>query len=177
MSHVLLLHGIDSTPQDNWFPWLRTELENQGHTVTAPHLPTHNDLQPEEWISQVAKKPDIIIAHSLGCVVALKLLEKWSMDKAILVAPVWGPSDHQYTHIVDRFVSQDFDFDLIRENCSKIHILHGNDDPYTPLEQVERLAKELGTDIEIVERGRHLNADAGYEAFPRIVEFLDSKSL
>lgn len=51
---VLFLHGSFSTPEDAWWPWLKTELEKLGNKVLASEFPVDKwadvgDLAPDQY--------------------------------------------------------------------------------------------------------------------------------
>ncbi|MDQ5953593.1 MAG: hypothetical protein QG647_328, partial [Patescibacteria group bacterium] len=39
LKKAVLFHGTDSKPDDYWFPWLKSYLENNGYEVYVPLLP------------------------------------------------------------------------------------------------------------------------------------------
>lgn len=36
MSNAIIIHGAYGAPQENWFPWMRSQLEQIGYTVYVP---------------------------------------------------------------------------------------------------------------------------------------------
>lgn len=72
MSNIFIIHGVDGTPEANWFPWLKTELEKHGHRVIVPQFPTPEGQTLENWLAVLKNyeefiTPDsIFTGHSLG---------------------------------------------------------------------------------------------------------------
>ncbi|MBS3903353.1 MAG: class I tRNA ligase family protein [Anaplasmataceae bacterium] len=90
----IFLHGYLASPQYNFWPWLKKELEFRGGEVVAPKLPNAGSLEIDKKVDHVLKtchftKDTVLVAHSLGCVVALKLLTKIKtpIEKVVLIAP------------------------------------------------------------------------------------------
>lgn len=71
MIHIFILHGTGSTPQSNWFPWLRESLQKQGHAVYVPRFPTPGGQSLENWLKVLSPEDErlegaILIGHSLA---------------------------------------------------------------------------------------------------------------
>jgi len=49
------LHGFGGRPDTNWFPWLKDQLENQGHEVFIPALPQPDHIALDEKVDFVLK--------------------------------------------------------------------------------------------------------------------------
>ncbi|MBX4187106.1 MAG: leucine--tRNA ligase [Candidatus Doudnabacteria bacterium] len=95
----LILHGYTGLPGKNFIPWLKKELEDKGYAVQSPELPNSDDPKEIEQVEYVLKNSHIgpntiIIGHSLGCVVAQKVLVKHGkpVRGLILVAPAIDPA-------------------------------------------------------------------------------------
>ena len=80
---VVVLHGAHGGPDTNWFPWLHAELENQGVEVVRPRFPTPQDQSLEAWfeaydraVASLLPAPTILVGHSLGAAMALRLVER-----------------------------------------------------------------------------------------------------
>lgn len=43
-SKVVIVHGSQATPEDNWFPWRAAALRSDGVRVIAPKFPTPKGL-------------------------------------------------------------------------------------------------------------------------------------
>ena len=47
MKTALILHAWYSKPNDNWYPWLKKQLEGKGYEVYIPDLPTMGTNLPD----------------------------------------------------------------------------------------------------------------------------------
>jgi predicted alpha/beta hydrolase family esterase len=175
MANVLIFHGTEGYPEENWFPWMKTELESKGHTVFVPQFPSPPIVPAKlgEWFDvleeyrQYIDSETIIIGHSLGGVFTLRVLEQ-------LIAPintacfVGTPVGIKPITFYDRDVSFsgfDFNWDAIKRNAQHFIAFQSDDDPYVGLANGEELAARLGVDLSFVPNSGHFNAKAGYTRF------------
>ena len=96
MINFLLLHGWYGDSQENWFPWMKSQLENEGHTVFAPDLPDPIHPTPEAWQAVLDEfkedmKDGIVIGHSLGAPTAIRCITQNNLPirHLIFVAPTF----------------------------------------------------------------------------------------
>ena len=82
MKQALILHGTDATPANNWFTWLKEQLEQDSYKVWLPQLPNSDKPNTETYNKFLLSNPDfefdeetIIVGHSSGAVEALSLLQ------------------------------------------------------------------------------------------------------
>lgn len=40
MKNAIIIHGTEGYPEENWFPWLKNELELIGYNVIVPQFPS-----------------------------------------------------------------------------------------------------------------------------------------
>lgn len=179
---VFIFHGTLGSPEGNWFPWLKSVLEEKNWDVFVPRLPTPDQSQ-KKWemalLEQIIKprETDIIIAHSSGATFALRLLEKewlYHPKKVILVSGLIDKiGNAEYDILNAPFIDKPFDWKTIKKCCSKrVTVLHGDNDPYVPIEQAEEVAKNLEVPLQIIKNGGHLNAESGYTEFSEILDFI-----
>lgn len=168
MKNVLILHGKGATPDDNWFPWLKTELEDRGYKVWVPQLP--NADQPDEKAynemllgSDFEFEDAVLIGHSAGAVAALKLLphlpDTVRVKRTILVGGFTDKlaQDPEWADLKGLF-HRPFDFDGITSHCPEFIIFHSEDDPLCPIEQAEYLHEKLpGEFVRFTNRGHFSN--------------------
>lgn len=105
----LILHGSFGSPEENWFPWLKLKLEEEGYRVYLPRLPVNDfeSFKPENeliqnlksWlytvhpiVEEIIESADdlTIIAHSISPAFVLSLMQaetELKIKKLIAVAP------------------------------------------------------------------------------------------
>ncbi len=97
--NYLLLHGFTGRADKNFIPWLKERLEAKGYTVQAPQLPNTDSPTEDDQVGYVIDsctidENTVIVGHSLGGSVAMKVLEKINRPIAglVLVAPAVEPA-------------------------------------------------------------------------------------
>lgn len=174
MATAFIFHGLGGSPQANWFPWLKAELEAAGLEVIVPAFPNPDAPTLQAWMDHfvqyehLVNDESIIIGHSLGGAFALRLLERRDtpIRAAFLVASVYGPMGNELDPRVSTFNAPLYAWSKIHRAAKEFHIIHSNDDPRIPLQQAEKAAARTGTHVEMIEGGKHLNAAAGFTEFP-----------
>src|SRR5579862_4565177 len=80
--NAFIFHGTAGSPEGNWFPWLKHELEAKGIAATVPRFPTPEGESLEAWFEvldtqeQKITKNSLLIGHSKGGMFLLKVLER-----------------------------------------------------------------------------------------------------
>ena len=179
MATVFIIHGSYGSPEENWIPWLKAELEKLNFQVFAPRFPTPKSQNLESWnhvfgnYKTHLSKDAILVGHSIGCAFILNLLEKYDVkvSMSFLVAGFIGKIGNDYYDVINKtFTERDFDWDKIKKNCGKFLIYHSHDDPYIPFLKAEELASELDCTLKIVDGAGHFNTKSGYNKFEILLQ-------
>lgn len=179
MKKVFLFHGSFGSPKENWFPWLKKELQNSGFEVFAPRFPTPKGQSLESWkkvFKEFLPKVDeesIFVGHSVRGAFALHLLEKSNkkISACFFVASFAELlSQKKFDDMNKSFVMHDFNWEKIKRNCQHFEVLHSNNDPYVPISCAEKIAKNLEVKVQVVKDAGHFNSEAGYEKFPKLLK-------
>lgn len=181
MRNAFLVHGAYGNPEENWFPWLKGELETKNYTVIAPLFPTPEAQNYDTWMEVMAShfseldSETILIGHSIGATFALCILEQLDIQikQTVLVSGFLGLLDNeQFDNINHTISARDFNWEKIRLNSKSFSVLHGDNDPYVPLEKATELAEQLAVESVIIPGGGHLNSDAGFVEFSSLLNTL-----
>jgi predicted alpha/beta hydrolase family esterase len=182
MKRAIILHGTDAGPDWNWFPWLQAKLEAEGYEVWVPLLPENHTPNREVYADFLLGSgfdfaDAIVVGHSSGAVEVLNILDDERFPKLKLAALVgaWAggkpegfDSNEQFENL---FPIGGFKFAGMKQKADNIAFLHGDDDPYCPLEQAQYLAEQLDASITIVPGGKHLGK--AYPELPELWEIVE----
>jgi len=177
MKKTLILHAWFQTPESNWYPWLKGELEQRGYEVWVPELPIMPTDQPDmEAMLKFVMERDfvdadtVVIGHSLGSVLALRLAERIAFRKGILLA-VWDFNDLTPEHA--SFWPNMIDHAKIKENVKEWIFPISDNDPYvTPAIAKEVAGRVNGRVVEMGKRGHFLTKEDGVSEVREILEFV-----
>lgn len=175
---IFIFHGTEGYPEENWFPWMKKELEQKGYKVFVPQFPSPPIVPAkiEEWLD-VLKNYDkyidenaILIGHSLGGVFTLRILEKLghSVMAAFFIGTPIGIRPIANYDRDNSFSGFTFDWKNIKKKARYFGVFQSDDDPYVGLENGKELAKNLGVELAFVPNAGHFNKTAGYVKFEKL---------
>lgn len=169
-----ILHGLGGNPQENWFHWLKLELEKRGYLAVVPQLPDPDFPHVGKWLTAfqaVVREhgKGIVVGHSLGGVLAAHyLLNGGDAPKIILVATPFNKL--KLIPTIDEFM---IDFSPLKEivesrlKDTEFVVFQSNDDPYVPESHGKSWAKLLHAEYRLLPYRGHLNE----VDFPEILEY------
>jgi hypothetical protein len=176
MKNAFIIHGTNGYPEEGWFPWLKKELEGDGYQVFVPQFSTPKNQTPEHWFATLQSyefdEETILIGHSCGGAFLLRVLEslKTKVKAAVFVAASVGIKPIKYYEVDRPFVGEPFDWEKIRNSAKHFFVFHSEDDPFICVENGEKIAKEIGTELIRLKDAGHFNAKAGYTKFELLIE-------
>lgn len=182
---VFIVHGWDGYPEEGWFPWLKTELEKHGFTVTVPQLPKPEEPRINNWVptlKQVVGAPDketYFVGHSMGCQTIARYLESLppavEIGGAIFVAGFFKrltnlESDDLVKNVVKEWLETPLDLYKVKQHLKNSVAIFSDDDKYVPLDNQEEYKNILSSKI-IVEHGKgHFSGSTGTTKLPIVLE-------
>ena len=186
LKKAVLFHGTDSNPDDFWFPWLQSYLEQKGYKVYAPLLP-NNHMPNKNTYDDFLKNSgwdfsdNLLIGLSSGATTILNLLQsEWFPKvKACVLAGTF--LNEKLTKDADWVIKGQFDnlfLDSYRPNimlkkCTKFYFVHGSNDPYCDINDAKELSGKLNGTFITIKNGHHLGKTSGLLDLPQLIKALE----
>ena len=187
MKRVFIIHGWGSNPKDDWFPWIKKELESKGFKVEIPVMPNTDEPKVNEWVGflkKIVKNPDkdtYFIGHSIGCQTILRYLE--NLDKKIKIGGCifvagWfnlipEPIEEEGgTEIARPWIETSMDFKKITSHTDKFLAIFSDNDPVVPLTDNKLFKERLKAKIIIEHNKGHFNKSDGVKEMKIVVDEL-----
>jgi predicted alpha/beta hydrolase family esterase len=141
MKRVIIVHRWAGGPNDDWRPWLKSELEKMGYDVLVPNMPDTEVPTIEKWVnklSEVVGTPDsetYFVGHSIGCQTILRYLETIDIKVggALFVAGWFNLEnleDEEVAEIARPWIEIPIDIQKVQSVLPKSILLISKDDPY-----------------------------------------------
>lgn len=172
--HLVILHGYNGSPTKHWFGWLTEALSADGVTADVPELPDAGAPEPAAWDAAIgaalagADDRTVVVAHSLGCVAALRVLgrEPRPLGGLVLVAPFAEklPSLPD----VDAFVDDLPHLPSAVQDVAHRLVVRSDNDDAVPAAMSDRLAAELDAEVVVVPGTGHLTESDGVVELPQV---------
>jgi len=183
--NALILHGTNGNSKENWFDWLKVELEKKNWKVWVPNLPRADKPNIDRYNEFIFANKDwqfsddsILIGHSSGSVAILGLLQALPKNVTVDTCYLIGSFRNNLGRddLKDLFLKP-FDFDLIKKKAKRFVFIHSEDDPYCPLEHAEFLSKKLNGQLIVKKGQKHFSigtAGEKYKKFPYLLKLIEN---
>ncbi len=164
---------------ENWFVYLKKELEKLGITVVAKDFPDPMLAREKYWLPFLKNKlhadeNTIIIGHSSGAIAAMRYAEKNKILGSVLVAPYHTDLDDD-SEKESGYFNRPWDWEAIKKNQKFIIQFNSTDDPWIPIVEARFVHKKLNTDYhEYTDQG-HFGGDREKPTFPELLEAFKKK--
>jgi len=176
MKQALILPGWYQKPTDNWYPWLKQALEKKGYQAYLPDLLTNHTDSPslKRFLTVIGKlititPQTVIIGHSLGCLTAMRLAEKYKYKQMFLIAG-WDFNDLTYEHRL--FWKTPLNHKKIQKNVKQIYCITSDNDPYMTAFQVEEMSKRLKAKFILIKGAGHFGKDDKITRLPSLLKLV-----
>ncbi len=182
---ALILHSTNSSPGNDWLPWLRKQLEAAGYKVFAPLLPDNKIpnrhtydtfLQNSGWDFS----DNLIVGHSSGATTALNLLSSdWFPNASTVILAgtflnqrLTKDADWVLPGQFDNLFLDSYDASAIKKRAAAFYFVHGSNDPYCDIDDARKMCEELGGTFIVIPNGHHLGSSSELTELPQLEEKL-----
>ena len=183
MKRVVILHGNgNSHSTDNWYPYIKSALEDKGIKCVTPDLPDNILARKKYWFpyfTDVLKlgPNDIVIGASSGALAIMKYAEDNQLGASILVGTYYTDLGYE-----DERTSGYFDtpwhWEKIKANQKWSAIFASTDDPYIPISEPRYIRDQLGSEyFEFNDHGHFGGETHPMLELPELLTFLKEKLL
>ncbi len=177
MKKALVLQGWYQKTDSNWYPWIKAELVRKNYAVYIPDLPTIHTNKPD-WseikhylmTNFLLEEVDLIVGHSLGCLMALRLAEEYKFKELILVSG-WDFNDLTEEHQL--FWESPINHEKIKKNTGNIYCVSSDNDPYFTYDTNESMAKRLNGVPVMVKGAGHFTEKYGVTKIPELLNLIE----
>ncbi len=187
MKRVIIVHGWDGYPEEGWFPWLKSSLQEKGFTVLVPQLPDPANPRITTWVPALAEAvgtPDeqtYFVGHSMGCQTILRYLETINtvVGGAVFVAgwfDLQNLEDDEVREIAKPWITTPINLEKVRQMFPKSTLIISDNDPFNAFEENKKKFEKLGSKIVVVPSAGHFTEDDGFKELPLVLSELENVS-
>lgn len=190
MRRLGIVHRWGGSPEADWYPWLREELQALDpppfDEVAMPTLPEPEQPDPALWVPAVsdwlghdpaALAETVLVGHSVGCQAVVRSLATVPGDARVagvlLVAPWFWLDEDERNETSALWEESAFDERGARRAAGQVVVLVSDNDPFTSDWKVNADAweKRFGAEVVLERGGGHF--ESAQE--PRILELVTTR--
>lgn len=180
MIRVIFIPGNGGgSPKDNWFPYLKAELEKLNVEVVASEFPDNQLAREAYWIPFLknelhADAQSILVGHSSGAIAAMRYAETHRLLGSVLVG-AYHSDLGMSTEKLSGYFDRPWNWDAIKQNQQWSIQFASVNDPWIPIQEARFVHEKLGTEYhEFIDQG-HFGGDYQKLNFPELFDALKAR--
>jgi len=172
-------NGGGTTSQD-WFAWLRAELELLGVEVLAEEFPDPEIARGKYWLPFIESlgtdEDTVLVGISSGAIAAMRYAENHNILGSILVG-TYHTDLNEENEKKSGYFDKVWRWGDIKENQKWTAVFASTDDPWIPIEEERYVKDKLGSDyFEYADRGHFMvQQNPVNDKFPELLKYLKAK--
>lgn len=174
---IFIIHRWAGSPNADWYPWLKSELESKKFEVHVLEMPHPENPTIDDWINHLAESVNTLdnktffIGHSIGCQTIMRYLEKQNhaCGGAVFIAgrfTLQGLETEEEQKIAQPWLETQIDFDKVKQNLPKSVAIFSDNDPFVSVSDKEIFRAKLNSHIIIEHSKGHFTSDDGITELP-----------
>ena len=179
---IFLVHGYNGIPKI--FNYFKDEFEKTDYEVVLPQFPTQTEITQERYFSVFDEYKDkigentIIIAHSIGNIMAMKYLSendiaiRGYVSLAGFGEPFIMEGRNDLNAVVAPLRLDENELAKLPGLIGKAYSIYSDSDHVVPYEVLEKYPKILGAKACPIPGVGHMGSKSGLEEFPEVVEIV-----
>lgn len=177
---VIIIHGNgNSTPQDNWIPYLKRELEKLQIPVVAPQFPDAYLARASWWLPFLqddlhADDQTVLVGHSSGALAAMRFAEHNKLLGSVLIGAMHTDLGIESERL-SGYYNKPWLWDNIKKNQQWIVQFASTDDPWIPIAEPRFIHEKLQTDYHEFTNQGHFGGDYDKKEFPELLACIKEK--
>jgi len=184
---VFIIHGWDGSPQDGWFPWLKSELEKHNFEVYVPELPNPEEPRIDAWVKTlknavgVANEDTYFVGHSIGCQTIARFLETLpeniKVGGIVFVAGYFESlsnleDDPVVKSVAKEWLETPIDLAKVKTHFKRSVAIFSDNDPYVQSSNIEAFEKIFKSKIITEHNMQHFGNETGIKELPVVLDSL-----
>lgn len=180
---LYIVHGYDSGPSKNWFPWLKDEAEKINLSCDILNLPNPSNPNSDAWLasikeqvsfSEYSSEESFFVSHSLGTVATINFLN--GLDSSTKIGGYILVSGFYRwlleLDFLNPFIREDVDYKRLQNiTCNRI-VISARNDTIVDTKYSYELAQNLNSTFIQRAEGGHFMDSEGYTRLPLVLEQL-----
>jgi len=179
---ILLVHGYNGIPKI--FNYFKNMLEKDGHEVVMPSFPTQTDITQERYFAVFNKNKDkisentIIIAHSIGNIMALKYLFANNINILGYISlagfgePFINEGRDDLNSIIAPLHFTDEELAKIPMLIGRAYSIYSDNDHIVPFDVLKKYPRIIGAKNCPISGIGHMGSKSGLEELPEVIDIV-----
>jgi predicted alpha/beta hydrolase family esterase len=173
MKAIFLPGNGGGSTHDNWFPYVKTELEKVDIQVIAADFPDNYVCKASVWLPFIeqlgADKETILIGYSTGAIAAMRYAQDHKILGSVLVAAYYTDMGIELEKEAEYFDTP-WEWEKIRRNQQFIIQFHSNNDPIISKDEARFVHEKLHSTYEELDKNGHFWENTFPELLDRVKE-------